>query len=46
VRGCASAWLEFLSSVVVLIVDEDGIISIEGKGEPPVSIDADCPIAV
>jgi hypothetical protein len=30
--------------MVILIVDEDCIFAVEGKGEPPVSIDADGPV--
>ena len=30
--------------MIVLIVDEDRIFAVEGKGEPPVSIDADGPV--
>jgi hypothetical protein len=35
---------ELLSSVVILIIDEDGVFSIEAKCEPPVSIDAHRPM--
>ena len=30
--------------MIVLIVDENRIFAVEGKGEPPVSIDADGPV--
>lgn len=42
--GCTSAWRDLLSLVVFLIIDENGVFPLEGKREPPISIDADRPM--
>jgi len=31
-------------SVVILVVDKNCILTFEGEGEPPISIDTDCPM--
>ena len=45
-QGCAWVWriehaTHRLLLVVVLIIDQDGIVTLEREGEPPVAIDRD-----
>jgi hypothetical protein len=44
-QGSCIGLVRSAPSVVILIIDKNGIFIFEGERKPPISIDADCPMA-